>query len=250
MIDFNSTAHKAHTFSDTLEQAIDGAMQALQQAERARDYLGGSRLGEDCARKLQYEYEGAPKDRQFNGRTLRIFKRGHDGEANMIEWMRQAGFLMVTENDNGGQLGFYTAVKDGRARIRGHYDGIIHDAPVAMACPAIWENKVVGAKGWRGVQKHGVQKQYPGYYGQIQTYMAYSDLTENPALFTALNADTQEVYSELVPFDAQTAQECTDRGVQVIQATDAGERLPRPYPDEEFFKCKFCDYRETCWGLE
>jgi hypothetical protein len=226
-------------------------METEQQKETPRNYLGGSRLGEECARKLQYEYENAPKSRNFKGSTLRIFKRGHNGEADMINWMRLAGFVMVTEKEDGKQLGFYTA-KDpqtGNSRISGHYDGIINEAPIDMACPAIWEHKVLGAKGWRACLKHGIKKSKPVYYGQVNTYMAYSGLTENPALFTVMNADTQEIYSELVPFDAAEAQDCTDRGVQVIQATAAGERLPRSYPDEDFYLCKFCDYRESCWEL-
>jgi CRISPR/Cas system-associated exonuclease Cas4 (RecB family) len=51
-----------------------------------------------------------------------------------------------------------------------------------------------------------------------------------------------------MPFDAKLAQECTYRGVQVLQASEAGDRIPRPYPDADFFKCKFCDYREVCWS--
>jgi hypothetical protein len=252
MIDLNHQEPETASFAASFVALIDAAMQADNQSDTPRNYLGGSRLGEECARMLQYEFEGAPKSRQFPGHILRIFQRGHSGEALMADRLRLAGFTLVTEKADGGQLGFYTAwcSKTERYRIRGHYDGVITAAPEGfdLAVPCIWENKVLGAKAWKAVVKHGVRKEKPVYAGQVATYQAYSELTENPALFTAENGDTGEVYAELVPFDAKLAQECTDRGVQVLQASEAGDRIPRPYPDADFFKCKFCDYREVCWS--
>jgi hypothetical protein len=46
-------------------------------------------------------------------------------------------------------------------------------------------------------------------------------------VFTAINKDTAELHHELVPFDADLAQRMSDRGVRILQATDAGELLPR-----------------------
>lgn len=250
MLDFNHRP-KPTDFSTAFVGVIDAAMEADNQSSKPRDYLGGSRLGEECARMLQYEYEGAPRSRQFPGHILRIFERGHAGEEAMIKRLRLAGFEIVTEKPEGrGQLGFRTAwcERTERFRIRGHYDGVITKAPVDLQTPCIWENKVLGSKGWKAVAKNGVRAEKPVYAGQIATYQAYSGLTDNPALFTAENADTGEIYAEKVPFDAKLAQECTDRGVQVIQASEAGERLPRPYASEDFFRCKFCDYREGCWS--
>jgi hypothetical protein len=227
-------------------------MQRESQAQSERSYLGASRLGEECARKLQYEFMGVPKDYHFSGETLRIFERGHAGEAAMAKRLRLAGFEIVTETQRGGQLGFETA----GGRIKGHCDGIITAAPAGfqLAVPTIWEHKVLGNKAWNAVKKHGVRKEKPVYAGQIATYQPYLEgkyglpLTQNPALFTAENADNGQLYAELVPFDPKLAQECTDRGVQVLQAVEAGETLPRPYPDADFFRCKWCDFRERCWA--
>lgn len=251
MLDFNHRAKPAD-FRTAFVNVIDAAMEADNQAQKPRDYLGGSRLGEECARMLQYEYEGAPKSRNFPGHILRVFERGHAGEEAMIKRLRLAGFEITVERPAGGQLGFRTAWCDRtqRYRIRGHYDGVITAVPkgVDLAVPCIWENKVLGAKAWNLVAKNGVRAEKPVYAGQIATYQAYSGLTDNPALFTAENGDTGDIYAEKVPFDAKLAQECTDRGVQVIQASEAGERLPRPYASADFFKCRFCDYAGTCWS--
>ena len=241
MIDFNRTPKE--DFAATFAATINQAMERDNQAQKRRAYLGGSRLGEECARMLQYEFTGAPRSRHFAGETLRIFERGHDSEARMIRRFKLAGFQLVTERLQGGQIGFETA----QGRIRGHADGVITAAPIKMETPALWEHKCLGNKAWQAVSKNGVRKEKPVYAGQIATYQAYLELPA-PALFTAENADTGQLYAELVPFDPKLAQECTDRGVQVLQAVEAGELLPRPYASADFYKCRFCDFSEACWA--
>ena len=240
-IDFNHGANRP-PIAEEFAQAIDEAMQADNASRPARDYLGGSRLGVECARALQYEYTGAPR-KPFKGRTLRIFERGHTNESNTIKRLRLAGFEIQTEDKNGKQYGFST----GGGRIRGHYDGVITKTPLGHKVPCLWEHKCLGAKGFNKLQRDKVRIAYPVYAGQIATYQAYEELY-NPCLFTAENADTGELYAELVKFDAKLAQECTDRGVSVLKAVEAGELLPRAYASADFYLCRFCDFHGECWG--
>ena len=88
-----------------------------------RDYLGGSRLGESCSRRLQYEYLKAPKDTgaEFSGQSLRIFALGHVLEDLAIEWLRKAGFDLRVRNRHGEQFGFSAA----GGRVQGHADGVV-----------------------------------------------------------------------------------------------------------------------------
>jgi hypothetical protein len=73
-------------------------------------------------------------------------------------------------------------------------------------------------------------------------------------LFTAINKDTAEIYHELVPFDAALAQQASDRGVNILRATDAGETrhecLPRISNDPGHFECRFCDWKNHCWAKD
>jgi len=39
----------------------------------------------------------------------------------------------------------------------------------------------------------------------------------------------------------------SDKAVRVIQATEAGELLPRIAQSADFFECKFCDWSDRCW---
>lgn len=238
-LDFNSHNTMSDHFVDLIEQA------QMRREDKRRDYLGGSAIGEPCARKLQYEYLDAPKDEGsgFTARTLRIFHRGHQGEEWMIEWIRGAGFDLKTEK-RGGQFGF----EDCNGRFRGHIDGVVVGGPDGFEYPALWENKVLGSKGWRSLQKHGISKAYPKYAAQVATYQAYMQLADNPAFFTALNADTMEIHLELVPFDQALAQGSIDKAARILAACDHGETLPRASDDPASFTCKFCQFHGECWN--
>lgn len=248
MLDFNHRPSIAYT----INALIDVAIQQERAAHPERDYLGASRLGVSCARALQYEYTKTPRDEDFKGQILRIFEIGHAFEALALAWLRQAGFSVFTKKPNGDAFGFSVA----GGKIRGHVDGIINDAPaeLGMGFPAIWECKSMNAKSWRDTVKHGLKKSKPIYAVQVATYQAYMEgsvpgISANPALFTAVNKDTAEIYHELVPFDAALAQEASDRAVNLIRATDAGELLPRIAMSEDHFECAFCPYRQRCWKV-
>ncbi|WP_039758486.1 PD-(D/E)XK nuclease family protein [Bartonella queenslandensis] len=246
MLDFN---HRPR-FAERLTQLIDEALCAQSKTQPDRDYLGASRLGETCSRKLQYEYTNAPKDEEFSGRTLRIFAAGHVFEDLAIKWLRLAGFELFTETSNGGQFGFSAA----SGRIRGHVDGIINNAPEALGLtfPMLWECKSLNNKSWQNTVKRGVAKSKPIYAAQIALYQAYMEgsvagISRNPALFTAINKDTAELHFELVPFDAALAQTTSERAVSVLKAVRAHELLPRHTADPEHFECRFCAYNKRCW---
>lgn len=252
MLDFN---HKP-SFTETVNAAIDKGLIAERADVPPRTYLGASRLGHACERALQYEFAGASKDdgADFNGLTLRIFAIGHALEDLAVHWLRSAGLDLFTRKGNrpeGEQFGFSVA----GGRIRGHVDGIIGATPpeISLGVPALWECKTMNAKNWRETVAKGVAVSKPVYAAQIALYQAYMEglvpgISSNPALFTAINKDTAELYHELVPFDSELAQRTSDRAVRILEATDAGELLPRMTLDPEFFECRFCPWKARCWA--
>lgn len=253
MLDYNSR----HANAERINAVIDEAIIAERAAIPPRSYLGGSRLGHPCERALQFEFADAPKDegQEFSGQTLRIFEIGHALEDLAIRWLRGAGFDLYTRKGNradGEQFGFSVA----GGRIRGHVDGIIAaaPAPLGVGVPALWECKTMNAKNWRETVAKGVAVAKPVYAAQIALYQAYMEalvpgISDNPVLFTAINKDTAELHHELVPFDASLAQRMSDRGVRILQATDAGELLPRIATTRDFHECRMCPWAERCWGL-
>jgi hypothetical protein len=253
MLDYN---HKA-SFAERLNEILDVALAGEDAARVPRDYLGGSRVGHPCERALQFEFAGAPKDEGagFSGRTLRIFAIGHALEDLAIHWLRAAGLDLYTRRGNrpdGDQFGFSVA----GGRIRGHVDGIVAAAPpqLGLAVPAIWECKTMNAKNWRETAAKGVVLSKPVYAAQVALYQAYMDASVpgvalNAALFTAINKDTAELHHELVPFDAALAQRMSDRAVRILQATDAGELLPRIARERDFHECRLCAWSNRCWSF-
>lgn len=268
MLDFN---HRS-LIAERINGLIDGSLDAARAVTPPRTYLGGSRLEQPCERALQFEFAGAPKDRvamtapgngkavsacgsDFDGQTLRIFEIGHALEDLAIRWLRGAGFDLYTRKGNradGEQFGFSIA----GGRVRGHVDGIIAAAPgqLGLAVPALWECKTMNARNWRETVAKGVVIAKPVYAAQIALYQAYMEgsvpgICSNPALFTAINKDTAELHHELVAFDAGLAQRMSDRAVRILQATDAGELLPRIATTRDFHECRMCPWGQRCWGL-
>ena len=250
MIDMNHGSEAVYggaanaAITGRINALIDDALVDRNRAQTPRTYLGGSRIGEPCARKLAYEYAHAAVDagKGFDGRTLRIFDAGHQFETLSVQWLRVAGFDLRTHRSDGEQFGFVTA----NGRIRGHIDGVIVAGPdIGAPWPLLWEHKALNSKSWSDTVRRGVQLSKPVYYAQLQIYMAYMDL--RAALFTALNKDTQALHHEMVPLDARAAQALSDKAVEVIRAAESGDLPPRVASNPDFYLCRWCAYAQRCW---
>jgi hypothetical protein len=237
-VDFNRSNLSIASISVAINDAIERA--TAQAAELPRPYLGASIAGAECPRKIQYDWWCTPT---HSARTREIFARGHYFEERSRQRLIAAGFKFAPPE----ALGF--SAVDGL--LQGHADGIIIHGPnlsgVYLIYPCLWECKGLNAKNWRAVERDGLEKAFPQYYAQVLLYQAYLNVT-NPALFTAMNADTCEAFHLLVPFNAERAQAWSDRAVSIIEATRAGELLPRFTDDQADWRCRICSHRERCWG--
>ena len=222
--------------NDAIERAAATAV------ELPRPYLGASIVGHGCARRIQFDWWCKP---MLAARTHEIFGRGHYFEERARQQFIAIGFKFAPPE----ALAFSAA----GGAFRGHADGIIIHGPdlpgVYLIYPLVWEHKAVNAKNWRAVERDGLEKTFPQYAAQISLYQAYLD-SANPALFTVTNADTCEWLHFLVPFDAERAQLWSDRAVNIIEATRAGELLPRAFDDPEDWRCRICSHHERCWGIK
>ncbi len=54
-------------------------------------------------------------------------------------------------------------------------------------------------------------------------------------------------YHEAVAFDAALAQCMSDRALQILEATKAGELLPRVAENPSCFRCRWCEFAKRCW---
>ena len=244
MIDLSSK----RMLSPRLNALIDAALVAERDQQEKRTYLGGSRIGVECERALQFEFFNAPKDpgKDFDGRILRVFERGHWAEAAMVRWMLLAGVIIETHQDNGEQFEFV----DHGGLFAGHCDGIITAGPEVFGpFPRLWENKGLKADKWAAMNKHGLLHENPVYWAQCQVYMEKFGLAEQPALFSAVNANTMEIYWESIPFNPGAAQQLDAKARRILQSCLAGESLPRISSDPNFFKCKRCSWVARCFSV-
>jgi hypothetical protein len=240
---------RANQSNNSLNLAINACVEQASARkhsdDRPRGYLGASLIGDECLRKIQFEWVVAMTT--FPARVRSIFARGHFFEAESRQLLIDAGFVFASPPE---VLGFRAV----NGLIAGHADGIIVDAPavpgLCLATPALWENKALNAKNYRAVERDGLAKVFPRYAAQVALYQNFLNLRENPALITIVNADTCERLYFTVPFDARRAQEASDRAVQVIEATRAGELLPRLDQSLEDFRCRLCSFRERCQHYE
>jgi hypothetical protein len=235
MLNFNRANLSEQPLSMQLNALIE---KAEPPGKNYRQYLGASSIGAECLRKVQFDWFCDP---QHPARIKDIFERGHFFEAVSRQHLIAAGFEFTTNKED---LSFEVA--DGL--FRGHADGkiIVGPAMPGLIYPCLWEHKCLGFKSWKEIERNGLVKLYEHYAAQVAVYQAYLDCT-NPALFTALNADTAERLHFAVPFDVQLAQTMSDRAVTVIEASRAGELLPRFTEDEDDWRCKMCSHRERCW---
>jgi hypothetical protein len=235
VLDFNRDDLAAAPISIAIEVAIDHSRPP---ETNTRQYLGASAIGSPCPRQVQYEWMCDPA---HEGQTRDIFERGHLFEEMVRGHLIRAGFEFAPAE----RLGFSTF--DGA--FRGHTDGILVRGPAlpGVGYPTVWEHKALGDKGWRSLDRDGLDTAYPHYKAQVLMYQHHLGLTEHPAIFTATNCNSCERLHALVPYDAVAARAWIDRAQMIIATTRAGELLPRLAKTPANPMCVKCSHAERCW---
>src|SRR5262249_39184250 len=154
MLDFNRTNLSATPISIAINDAISAAARAT---EAPRPYLGASIVGNECLRKIQYDWCCDPT---HPSRLRDIFARGHFFENVSRKHLITAGFRFAPEEA--------LAFKAMDGLFRGHADGIIIAGPnlpgVCLTFPCLWEHKCINNRGWRALERDGLEKAYPQYH--------------------------------------------------------------------------------------
>lgn len=220
-----NTIEKIHA---RLDEAI------LIKRDKPRTYLGASVLGTECARQIWY-YINDPKDVE-DPVTLRKFKVGHYLEPMLVELFKNAGYKLFCTGDD--QIGF----EDGK--IAGHADGVILGIDGDEETPYLLEFKTANSFYFKEFQKKGISANEK-YLGQVQIYMNKFKLKK--CLFVVMNKDTQELYLEIVNYDEFEAVRLIERGHHILSMKEAPEKH---YPASNYFKCRFCQWRKTCWEID
>ena len=202
---------------------------------KPRPHFGLSQCGHHCERWLWLSFRWAIIE-QFQGRILRLFRRGHMEEETIVKDLKAAG-LVITNTGFHDQLN----VKAG-CNVSGSLDGVIHKGVhLAEDKKHVLEIKTHAKKSFEDLQKKGVQKSKPLHYWQMQAYMKLSDIDR--ALYVAVCKDNDELYVERVKLDEIQAQRKIDRCKRIAME----ERMPPPVStDPSWYQCRFCAAPEFC----
>jgi hypothetical protein len=235
MPDFNNNTRSAEPINIALNAVIDASFVL----EQTRGYLGASAVGHECLRRIQFDWMCDP---EHPARLRDIFNRGHFFEARTREHLVRAGFKFASDD----RLRF-TALE---GMLSGHADGVIVGGPkiTSITYPCLWEHKAINAKGWRALDRDGLEKAYPQYAAQVALYQHFLGVDENPAIFTTINADTCERLHLLIPYNPGLTRATIMRAETVIAATRAGELLPRFTTSRNNWRCRICAHTKRCWS--
>ena len=224
---------------------IDAALEAEHRSKPPRDYLGGSRIGEPCARRLAYEVTLTPVDegKELRGRLLRIFDAGHQFEDLTIRWLQAAGFDLRTRGRDGRQFGFSVA----GGRLRGHIDGVDRRRPrrrhrVACAVRAQGaEPELLDRPGQAGAQavQADLLRAVPALHGLhgARGRPAHGDEQEHPGALPRGRPVRSGRGAEALRQGGRHP--ARDRG----RGAAAADRDAAP----DFYLCRMCPYARRCW---
>ncbi len=219
---------------NSLVKKIDAAVKASAD-NKPRPHLGASLIGHNCRRWLWLSFRWCIHE-EFEGRILRLFRRGQSEEETIVADLRAAGIVIDAEEDG----------KQYRIELLPHFggsmDGIIRSGvPESTDAPHVAEFKTHSKKSFDDLVKNGVQKSKPQHYAQMQVYMLGTQI--NRALYVAICKDDDRYYTERVKYDDETAQKLKSKAEQIIFT----DRLPEPLSTRpDWYECKWCAAYKFC----
>jgi len=235
---------------DPTLEAADAALEEFENAKPPRGYLGASSIGDECWRKLWFDFRKVAA-RNFDAETLKRFEDGHIGEELMAARLQRVpGLVLEVRDPNTGEQ---FALEDVGGHFRGHADGKILGLLQAPKTRHVWEHKQVADRRLKEVEKaikeHGEKKALkawsPTYYGQAQVYMKAFKLKRH--YMTISTPGGRKTISLRTDYHAEDAKALIKKAETIINEPTP-EGLPRIAQDETFYKCRMCDYNAVCYG--
>ena len=202
---------------------------------KPRPHMGVSLLGHHCDRWLWINFRWAVVE-DFEGRILRLFRRGHSEEDTIIKDLRNIG-IDIRSSQRRVDFGNH---------VSGSLDGVIESGvPEAPKSRHVAEFKTHSKKSFDDMVKNGVEKSKPMHFIQMQVYMHGTSI--NRALYLAVCKDDDRIYTERVKYDKKVAEDAIIRGKRIAMS----DRMPEPCSaDPSWYQCKFCPAHSFCHKAE
>lgn len=201
-----------------------------------RGHFGCSLLGHHCDRYLWLNFRWAIQEK-FDGRMLRLFRRGHMEEDTIIRDLRSVG-VDIRSSQRKVNFG---------SHVSGSLDGVIEGGvPEAPKSRHVAEFKTHSKKSFDELIAKGVEKAKFQHFVQMQVYMHGTEIGR--ALYVAVCKDDDRLYTERVKYDREVAEKYIERGKRLALS----DRMPEPLPggSPEWYQCKWCPAYAMCWKEE
>lgn len=239
LVEVDQGARYRALLAETIQDAEDAFTPVR---EGFRSHLGYSLAGRFCGREIWYHFRWA-LDRNFEGRLVLLFNRGHLEEARFIALLRLLGCTVHTRRNSGNWL----KVESYRGHVGGEVDSVVTGVPLdgLQREPFLAEMKTHGQASYDKLLNKGVKASKPEHYAQMQGYMHHLKLRY--ALYMAVCKNTDHIYIEFLEVDEPSYRRFQLRVVNVVDALDAPNRAGRKKED---YACRFCDYAGICHDRE
>lgn len=207
-------------------------------ADEPRKHLGISEIGEPCSRKLYYKFRWF-KFEKFDGRMMRLFKRGHREEEKFINLLEGAGLRVNRFDENGKQFRV--------SGVLGHYGGSCDGQAITP-----WSNekfllefKTHNTKSFTKYAEVGLIKSKPQHYDQMNGYGLKMDIRYG--IYFPENKNDDDIKVEVIKLDHQRGMQLERKAEEIILAK---EPPPRISDNPAFFNCFYCYLKDICHHSE
>jgi hypothetical protein len=234
---------------DTILADIDKHAQETMDGGHRR-HLGASQIGEQCRRKLWYQFRWCSRE-TFVGRILRLFDRGHREEERNNTWLRAKGFEVYDFDYSKPQKADGSYPQYQISGCGGHFggstDGVIK-FPERYNINEFFllEHKTNGTgAGFNGLRNDGMPKHKPQHWAQTCTYGYKMGL--NYVLYMNTNKNDDDMFVRPYKLDHSVGQHMEAKAEAIIIAREAPNRLS---DNPTNFQCKMCCHAKVCHAGE
>src|SRR5665213_2664884 len=228
---------------EPLSHTVLAIWQAYESKPPHSDSLGVpmSQVAEPCERKIWYALRWASPPEHITGQKQRRFDTGNIEEDRLLTDLENAG-LIVERLDPATGKQFRVSLADGW--LRGKMDGRATNVPEAPKAVHVVEVKSHNDKSFKDLVKKKLEASKPDHYGQCQAYMKAESLTR--CLYTAVNKNTDEIYTERVEYDHAYAVRLEAKVERIVRTDVAPPKLFEDVTSKAAFPCTWCAARPQC----
>jgi len=216
--------------------------------EKPRPYLGVSSIGENCDRRLWYQFRWFMPHQNFSNRRLRLFKRGHNEEPIIHADLKKIGIIIQSTQ---------AEASEAQGHIKAHNDGILTHVPDAPKTKHLNEIKTANDKSFQKLKRcsdskannqSAVELWNMTYYIQVVVYMFLFKLKR--CLYIVVNKNDDERFYERIKCDNNLAKYYLGKAVDIINSQIAPKRISEKtdFYYCKAFKCQFymiCHFKKT-----